>query len=98
MKLSSAILALAACPGGSSAFQAPALAAGRTSFINKRVVGAGCGALMAATMDGTAMSEQVATGARRKKTKQVGSMRQFQFGYVSLYLGVVFVGGRGRRE
>lgn len=68
MKLSSAILALAACAGGSSAFQSSALAAGR---INKRVVGGGYGALMAATMDGTtAMSEQVANGARRKKTKQ----------------------------
>jgi glutamyl-tRNA reductase len=84
MKLSSAILALAACAGGSSAFQSSALAAGR---INKRVVGGGYGALMAATMDGTtAMSEQVANGARRKKTKQVGSMRRCQFGYVSLHV------------
>ena len=74
MKLSSAILALAACAGESSAFQAPALAAGRTALINNRVVG---GALMAATMDGTAMSEQVANGAKRKKTKQVGSMRRY---------------------
>ncbi len=84
MKLSSAILALAACSGGSSAFQSSALAAGR---INKRVVGGGYGAPMAATMDGTtAMSEQVANGARRKKTKQVGSMRRCQFGDVSLHV------------
>ena len=84
MKLSSAILALAACAGGSSAFQSSVLAAGR---INKRVVGGGYGALMAATMDGTtAMSEQVANGARRKKTKQVGSMRRCQFGDFSLHV------------
>jgi len=102
MRLSSAILSLAACASGSSAFQAPALASGRTTSIIKRVVGGGDGALMAATMDGTtAMSEQVANGARRKKTKQVGSMRRFQFGDVSLYVvrrrvrGVYYSGRRG---
>ena len=56
--------------GGSSAFQAPALTAGKT---NRMAVAGGMSnsALMAATMDGTAVNGQVANGTRRKKTKKV---------------------------
>ena len=70
MKFSTALVTLAAIAGGSSAFQAPALTAGKT--LNNRIVGGGS-ALMAATMDGTSSSVAAAvnTGARRKKTKQV---------------------------
>jgi len=69
MKFSTALLALGAIVGGSSAFQAPSLTAGKT---NRMAVAGGMSnsALMAATMDGTAVNGQVANGTRRKKTKK----------------------------
>jgi glutamyl-tRNA reductase len=74
MKFSSALLALAAIAGGSSAFQSPALTAGR-NLNNRHLGGSDSALLMAATMDGktndvTAVNGQVANGTKRKKTKQ----------------------------
>jgi len=77
MKLSLAISALVSYyyVGGSTAFQQQQLPtlASRTSNQNNRIVveGSHDTILMAATMDGTAMTELVANGARRKKTKEV---------------------------
>ena len=78
MKLSLAISALVSYyyVGGSTAFQQqqlPPTLASRTSNQNNRIVveGSHDTILTAATMDGTAMTELVANGARRKKTKEV---------------------------
>lgn len=71
MKFSTALVAVAAIAGGSSAFQSPAVTTGRT--LNNKIM-AGNTALMAATMDGTdvaaAVNGQMVNG-KRKKTKQV---------------------------
>ena len=73
MKFGIALLALAVVAGVSNAFQSPMHTSGRTSTTLSRSqnVRRSNGALMAATMDGTAVNGQLANGARRKKTKQV---------------------------
>jgi hypothetical protein len=72
MKFGTALVALAVVTGGSNAFQSPAYTSGRTTAMSRsQNVRRSNGALMAATMDGTAVNGQVANGARRKKTKQV---------------------------
>lgn len=78
MKLSVALLALGGTIAnhGSSAFQTPTTV-GRTSILknnNRAVVGGSeSSALMAATMDGTAVA--VNGGQKRKKTKAVSSRK-----------------------
>ena len=76
MKFSTALVALAAVAGGTSAFQSPALTAGRT--LSSRIAGENGSALMAATLDSTAAGAVALngkSGARRKKTKQVSVLR-----------------------
>ncbi|KAL3758282.1 hypothetical protein ACHAWU_005363, partial [Discostella pseudostelligera] len=71
MKFGTALVALAVVAGGSNAFQSPAYTSGRTTTLSRsQNIRRSNGALMAATMDGTAVNGQVANGARRKKTKQ----------------------------
>lgn len=72
MKFGTALLALAVVAGVSNAFQSPMHTSGRTTTLSRsQNVRRSNGALMAATMDGTAVNGQLANGARRKKTKQV---------------------------
>ncbi len=71
MKFGAALLALAVVAGVSNAFQLPAHTSGRTTMNRSIDIRRSNGALMAATMDGTAVNGQIANGARRKKTKQV---------------------------
>ena len=71
MKFSTALVAIAAVAGGASAFQSPALSAGRT-LNNRAALGHSASALMAATMDGTSVAAiNGQANGKRKKTKQV---------------------------
>jgi len=67
MKFSTALVAVAAIAGGSSAFQTPS-----RTVVNRAVNGHSASALMAATMDGTAAVAAVngQVNGKRKKTKQ----------------------------
>ena len=90
MKLSLAISALATYyVSGSTAFQQQSLTLARTnSQKNRIVVGDSHDTLlMAATMDGTVMTELVANGGRRKKTKEVRIILSIvKFGEESIYI------------
>jgi len=71
MKLTTTLIALVIITGGASAFHSPPISVGRVlanTSVNARIAtesGCGC-ALMAATLDGTAVN----IGVRKKKTKQ----------------------------
>jgi len=68
MKFIEALIVFVSIAGGSSAFQSPVPASKAVSSRGRNTVVSGS-ALLAATLDGTAVN--VPTGARRKKTKQV---------------------------
>ena len=72
MKFSTALVAVAAIAGGSSAFQTPS-----RTVVNRAVNGHSASALMAATMDGTAAVAAVngQVNGKRKKTKQVSQLQ-----------------------